>query len=731
MDPSHKERVQLCSPSPAGRLSSASKCKVKSHCCEGLKGFLGALCFVHFSKALSGSYLKSTITQIERRFDIPSSLVGVIDGGFEIGNLLVIALVSYFGAKLHRPKIIGTGCLIMSVGTFLIAMPHFFMGRYTYERSLLHSSNSTINISPCLQDFRKQKMFSTMDKSNVKISTGCDNREVGSSMWIYVLLGNLLRGMGEAPIQPLGISYIDDYASQDNTAFYIGCVQTSAVIGPILGFLLGSLCAKLFVDIGAVNLDNITITPQDTRWVGAWWLGFIMAGTITLLSSIPFFFLPKSLNKESDRPETSTEKSKESDRPETSTERRKESDRLEMSSEKNKIKAEEEDEKTNEKKSKKREKATLKGFFEALKKLFFNPLYVMLLCLTLLQVNSFLGFITYKPKYMEQQYGLSISRSNFITGISTLPAAALGMFLGGLIMKKYKFGLLGASKMSFTTSFVAFLLSLSVFLIGCQNNDVAGITVSYDGNKLEKFQDSFLYSECNSDCKCSSKHWDPVCGDNQITYMSACLAGCKSSQGSGKNIVYYNCTCITSSDFISSNSSARLGACPRSDNCYKMFMYYTVTQAFTTLVYALGASSGYIMLLWSVSPELKALAVGVYMLLIRTLGGIPAPIYFGALIDKTCLKWGTKLCGGRGACRMYDADSFRNTFLGLTAGIRAPSYILFVIFILMVKKRLSTGAIKSPNDTNQRADCTKTDLHAKEADNEERAALNIEKETHI
>jgi len=40
-------------------------------------------------------------------------------------------------------------------------------------------------------------------------------------------------------------------------------------------------------------------------------------------------------------------------------------------------------------------------------------------------------------------------------------------------------------------------------------------------------------------------------------------------------------------------------------------------------------------------------------------GGIPAPIYFGALIDSTCLKWGHKKCGGRGACRMYDTETFR------------------------------------------------------------------------
>lgn len=38
--------------------------------------------------------------------------------------------------------------------------------------------------------------------------------------------------------------------------FDTGCVQTVAIIGPIFGFLLGSLCAKLYVDIGFVNLGK-------------------------------------------------------------------------------------------------------------------------------------------------------------------------------------------------------------------------------------------------------------------------------------------------------------------------------------------------------------------------------------------------------------------------------------------------------------------------------------------
>ena len=40
--------------------------------------------------------------------------------------------------------------------------------------------------------------------------------------------------------------------------------------------------------------ESISIAPGDARWVGAWWLGYLIAGFITLLSAIPFWFLPKS-----------------------------------------------------------------------------------------------------------------------------------------------------------------------------------------------------------------------------------------------------------------------------------------------------------------------------------------------------------------------------------------------------------------------------------------------------
>ncbi|CAJ1056382.1 solute carrier organic anion transporter family member 1C1-like [Xyrichtys novacula] len=486
---------------------------VRNSCHPNLKMFLAALSFAYFAKALSGSYMKSTITQLERRFEIPSYLIGIIDGSFEIGNLLVIAFVSYFGAKLHRPKIIAIGCVLMSFGTFLIAMPHFIIGRYKIETSVRSSVNSTNNLSPCPASSPESTRAG--DRPSILPSRGCE-RESSVSMWIYVFLGNVLRGIGETPVQPLGISYIDDYAQSENAALYIGCVQTISIIGPVFGYLLGSLCAKIYVDIGYVDMETVTITPGDARWVGAWWLGYLIAGAITLVSAVPFWFLPKSLPMPVEKHDTSCTP---------------EQTRF--------IK----DSPTMEHKFRPEEPTNLhqmaKEFVPTLKSLLGNPVYIIYLCITIIQFNSLIGMVTYKPKYIEQHYGQSASKANFLMGMINIPAVALGMFSGGVIMKKYRLGIMGAAKFAIGTSLLGYFLSLFFLAMGCENSKVAGITVSYTGVEGLAFQEQSLFSQCNSDCLCSKRDWDPVCGENGITYVSPCWAGCTSSTGSGRHTVRY------------------------------------------------------------------------------------------------------------------------------------------------------------------------------------------------
>uniref|UniRef100_A0A8B9J3I4 Solute carrier organic anion transporter family member n=1 Tax=Amazona collaria TaxID=241587 RepID=A0A8B9J3I4_9PSIT len=623
-------------------------------CISKLKVFLLALSLAFVGKTMSGAYMNSLFTQLERQFNIPASLVGIINGSFEIGNLLLIAFVSYFGAKLHRPRIIALGCTVMSFGCLFISIPHFLFGRYRIESTISQQENFSV-MPLCLVN---QSLFSLPTEEPSK---ECE-KEPGSLLWIFVMVGNIVRGMGETPIMPLGISYLEDFAKAENSPFYLGCLHTATVIGPFLGLLLASFCAELFVDLGSVDAEDITITATDARWVGAWWLGILICASLNLLAGIPFWFLPRSLLKEGESNE--------------SVETRKKS-----------VVALQENNK-NEAKQTMYEIA--KDFIPFLKALLHNPVYMLFICITVLQFNAFNGMVSFMPKYVEQQFGKSASDAIFLIGVYNLPVICVGYFFGGLFMKKFKTNIYQAAKIAFWVSLLEYLLYFGAYWTICDTSPVAGLTVSYEGIEQVSYEESTLLAGCNRDCDCPLTIWDPVCGNNGITYVSSCLAGCKSSRGTGKSMVFENCTCVAASGFSSQNISATLGQCDGEENCEKMLHYFLILSLVCSFIFSLAAMPGYMVLIRSLTPEEKSFGVGIHGLASRVFAGIPSPIYFGALIDTTCLKWGTMTCGEEGACRIYDIVTYRWLYLGLPAILRGVSYIPSAVILLILKKKLKT-----------------------------------------
>lgn len=67
----------------------------------------------------------------------------------------------------------------------------------------------------------------------------------------------------------------------------------------------------------------------------------------------------------------------------------------------------------------------------------------------------------------------------FCLGVINIPAVALGMFSGGLLMKRMKLNLIGAAKFAFGTSLIGYVLSMLFFAMSCENAKIAGVTVSY------------------------------------------------------------------------------------------------------------------------------------------------------------------------------------------------------------------------------------------------------------
>ena len=104
---------------------------------------------VNLQQALSSGYINSVITTIEKRFEIPSSLSGLIASSYEIGNVITVIFVSYLGSTRHIPVWIAIGKYLLSLLFFF-----FFSFRVLYVLLLLlplllHSSFINLNFRGC------------------------------------------------------------------------------------------------------------------------------------------------------------------------------------------------------------------------------------------------------------------------------------------------------------------------------------------------------------------------------------------------------------------------------------------------------------------------------------------------------------------------------------------------------------------------------------------------------
>lgn len=73
------------------------------------------------------------------------------------------------------------------------------------------------------------------------------------------------------------------------------------ILGPASGFIVGSVCTRWYV-----NFTNPGFDASDPRWIGAWWLGPVVIGSLMLLSSIAMFSFPKQLRGKKPAPQTAT-----------------------------------------------------------------------------------------------------------------------------------------------------------------------------------------------------------------------------------------------------------------------------------------------------------------------------------------------------------------------------------------------------------------------------------------
>uniref|UniRef100_A0A8C5AHV3 Solute carrier organic anion transporter family, member 2B1 n=1 Tax=Gadus morhua TaxID=8049 RepID=A0A8C5AHV3_GADMO len=235
--------------------------------------------FLQLAQLMVSGCLKSSVSTIERRYGFTSQELGLLVAFNEVGNVMLIMFVSFFGSRVHRPRLIGAGALLASVSSLIIALPHFLSRPYQFAAH------------PGICECSLSQACPLLNKHNVR-----DKRALG--VFPVMLLGQLLLGISTVPIQPFGMSYVDDYASRRNSPFYIGILLAVTSLGPAAGFMMGSFTLRFYVDFDKTPTDQIQIDSKDLRWVGAWWLGFLIASCLLFLTSLPYLFFPRTMAQE-------------------------------------------------------------------------------------------------------------------------------------------------------------------------------------------------------------------------------------------------------------------------------------------------------------------------------------------------------------------------------------------------------------------------------------------------
>nr|XP_040570830.1 solute carrier organic anion transporter family member 4A1-like [Lepeophtheirus salmonis] len=458
------------------------------------------------------------------------------------------------------------------------------------------------------------------------------------SLYKYVfLLGQLLHGIGSAALITLGTTLLDGSVKKSSVPLYIGILNACFVIGPAFGFLVGGQFLNVFTEFYLVSVEHLNIDTASPKWVGAWWIGFLLIVVMSYLCAFLIGLYPARIPgcEESEVNKLASESSSISDEFVVNT----------------------------------CDFGKISELPRAILYLLSNATYA---CISLgATMDGFLlaALAAFMPKYMESQFGLTPGYAAILIGILIVPAGAGGSLLGGFIVKFYEFTRTQSIAMYIVCQLAILPLYLG-FLLYCPNPPFAGVNSAYP--HVPYNEQLSLSAGCNTNCSanCDVLSYMPVCGENGVSYFNPCYAGCKSN---GTNGILRDCLCIDGPESIAL------------EGCVHPIVIIFHFQPFSSSKYFLHSWPPCLALYpkISVEPLYRSLSLGLQTILVRGFGTVPGPIIFGLILDKSCLLWNDRDSGN---CLLYDNYWSSRLIFGVLIIWRLVGAIFFIFAYFQSKK---------------------------------------------
>ncbi|XP_072166038.1 solute carrier organic anion transporter family member 3A1-like [Diadema setosum] len=675
---------------------------------------LGANCFIYIS--IIGPFGTAILTSIQREFQLKSSEAGILFSINDIVGLIAITPIAYIGNRHHRPRILGVSALIMAFGCLLSALPQFIGNDPALPAggSPDLDGNDTVGETPLSQYYQQIELCKAVgaDSTQSPDDGVCSAEELSASgsqfnRATWIIVGQVFIGIGSSGLFTLGVTHLDDGVSKKSTSVFFAGLFTVLSLAPIAAFAISGFCLSLHTDFYKIDVDELGYGDKDPRWIGAWWLGYIIFGVLLVLNSIPFFFFPKEWPKK----ERDMELKDRTFAPST-----KEDDDAANTSEIFLINSMKEPSLS--------ESGCMgyaKGYFTTLFRLTVNLTYMILITASVSDSAMFAGFFSFLGRYLLTQYEITPAMVSILLGAVTSPGALLGNLIGGLVVKKFRLDTKGVTRLVVIIAFVNVIVVSFFFTASCPTRPIAGVTVPYPDGSSSMIGSS-EEPACLSDCGCTDGVYIPVCGSDGLTYISPCHAGCATvNEGSAPN-TYSQCRCVgesqaaqqrmgnlaaaapgvsTNASYVPMatgypNTSSVLTAvqekCPGYDCSSKQYTFLALL-AVMIFLFSMSHVPGFMLFMRCVEERDRAVAIGVSSLLGRVLASIPAPIYFGAAIQTTCLMF-QESCGQTGNCFIYDNIRLSNVIFSLLLVLKMIAFLGYFCCYLSLR-RDSEGKYKS------------------------------------
>ena len=110
-----------------GRARTVSSLAPLPESCYTINTFLFFLTCFQLMNLLTLTYTDSVINYIAKRFHIPNTMASFIPSAYQVGSMIVIIPVSYYGNNFNRPKAIAVGVMVMVIGLGFCVLPHFIL----------------------------------------------------------------------------------------------------------------------------------------------------------------------------------------------------------------------------------------------------------------------------------------------------------------------------------------------------------------------------------------------------------------------------------------------------------------------------------------------------------------------------------------------------------------------------------------------------------------------------